>query len=90
MLKDKREERFQYESMEVSGDDYAYNDGDNAVSFDFVIRYYAVGEVFSNLAIEKNDGTAGGHDYKANNAPSNTKRPINFHGYDYIMEELEV
>ncbi len=45
--------------MKIGGNNYADNNCDYAVAFDFVVGRDAVSKTFGNLAIEKDDGAAG-------------------------------
>ena len=65
--------------MKVGCNNDTNNDGDNAAEFDVVVGRDAIGEIFGNLAVEKDDGATGSQNNKANNHPGNTKRPVNFH-----------
>ena len=65
--------------MKIGCNNYANNNCDYAVAFDFVIGRDAVSKTFGNLAIEKDDGAAGDQNNKSNNHPCYTERPVDFH-----------
>ena len=65
--------------MKIGGNNYANNNCDYAVAFDFVVGRDAVSKTFGNLAIEKDDGAAGDQNNKSNNHPCYTERPVDFH-----------
>ncbi len=65
--------------MKVGGDDNANNNGNDASKLDVVVGRDAIGEIFGNLTVEKDDGAAGGQNNKSNNHPCYTERPVDFH-----------
>ncbi len=71
--------------MEIGGNNDANDDGDDAVSFDLVVRGNAVSEIICDLAIEKDGEAAAQNNNEANNEPCNAKRPVYVHKEYYSM-----
>jgi len=59
--------------VEVSHNEEAKGDGDDAKKLDVVVRADAMGEVFRDLPVEDDTSPAGGEDEEANNESAKIK-----------------